>query len=100
MRTGFFGKECARKNRSLPLDRRVGCDYTTNSKMNFIFISTAIKKEARAMSQRGTYQTRQQEAVCALFASRPEECLTAEEAYQALFRAGSDVSKTTVYRAI
>lgn len=52
------------------------------------------------MSQRGTYQTRQQEAVCALFASRPEECLTAEEAYQALFRAGSDVSKTTVYRAI
>ena len=52
------------------------------------------------MPQRGTYQTRQQEAVCALFASRPEECLTAEEAYQALFKAGSDVSKTTVYRAI
>lgn len=52
------------------------------------------------MPQRGTYQTRQQEAVCALFASRPEDCLTAEEAYQALFKAGSDVSKTTVYRAI
>lgn len=28
------------------------------------------------MPQRGTYQTRQQEAVCALFASRPEDCLT------------------------
>ena len=39
-------------------------------------------------------------AVCALFASRPQECLTVEEAYQALFKAGSDVSKTTVYRAI
>lgn len=52
------------------------------------------------MPQRGTYQTRQQEAVCALFASRPEDCLTAEEAYQALFKTGSDVSKTTVYRAI
>lgn len=66
--------------------------------MNFIFSS--IEKEAVRMAQRGTYQTRQQEAVCALFASRPEECLTAEEAYQALFKAGSDVSKTTVYRAI
>ena len=52
------------------------------------------------MSQRGTYQTRQQEAVCALFAARPQECLTAEEAYQALKLTGEDVGKTTVYRAI
>lgn len=52
------------------------------------------------MSQRGTYQTRQQEAVCALFAARPQECLTAEEAYQALKLTGEDVGKTTVYRTI
>ena len=52
------------------------------------------------MTQRGAYQTRQQEAVERLFASRPEECLTPEEAYQALAAAGMDVGKTTVYRAI
>lgn len=80
------------------LDSRRKPGYTSNSKMNFIFSS--VGKEAAHMPQRGTYQTRQQEAVCALFASRPEDCLTAEEAYQALFKAGSDVSKTTVYRAI
>lgn len=52
------------------------------------------------MAQRGTYQTRQQEAVCSLFASRPNDCLTAEEAYQALLQSGLDVGKTTVYRAV
>ena len=30
---------------------------------------------------RGNYQTRQQESVEALFASREEECLTVEDAY-------------------
>ena len=52
------------------------------------------------MTQRVAYQTRQQEAVERLFASHPEECLTPEEAYQALTSAGMDVGKTTVYRAI
>lgn len=52
------------------------------------------------MSQRGTYQTRQQEAIEALFASRPEECLTAEEAYLLLVQQGLDIGKTTVYRAL
>lgn len=52
------------------------------------------------MSQRGSYQTRQQEALEALFSKRTEECLTAEEAYQALIASGLDIGKTTVYRAI
>ncbi len=52
------------------------------------------------MPQRGSYQTKQQEAVSALFAERSGECLTAEEAYRALCEAGLDVGKTTVYRAI
>ena len=52
------------------------------------------------MSNRGNYQTRQQEAVAELFAKRPEDCLTAEEAYAALAEQGMDVGKTTVYRAI
>ena len=52
------------------------------------------------MAQRGNYQTRQQEAVCELFASRPNECMTAEDAHQALLQTGLDVGKTTVYRAI
>lgn len=47
---------------------------------------------------RGAYQTRQQEAVQALFENRAEDCLTAEEAYRAL--ADSGIGKTTVYRAI
>lgn len=52
------------------------------------------------MPQRGNYQTRQQEAVEALFAARAEDCLTAEEAYLALLSGGMEVGKTTVYRAI
>lgn len=52
------------------------------------------------MAQRGAYQTRQQEAVAQLFASRPQDCLTTEEAYQALLKKGLDVGKTTVYRAV
>lgn len=52
------------------------------------------------MSQRGTYQTRQQEAIEALFSARAEDCLTAEEAHQALMEKGMDIGKTTVYRAI
>lgn len=50
--------------------------------------------------QRGTYQTRQQEAVEMLFASREQECLTVDEAHQALMESGMDIGKTTVYRAI
>ncbi len=49
---------------------------------------------------RGTYQTRQQEAVEALFASREQTCLTAEEAHQLLSERGLDIGKTTVYRTI
>lgn len=49
---------------------------------------------------RGTYQTRQQDAVAELFARQPESCLTAEEAYRQLKNDGMDVGKTTVYRAI
>lgn len=52
------------------------------------------------MAQRGSYQTRQQEAVEALFSSRAEECLTAEDAYRLLTQEGLDVGKTTVYRSI
>lgn len=52
------------------------------------------------MPNRGTYQTRQQEAVGELFARRPEACLTVEEAHQALLESGMDVGKTTVYRVI
>ncbi len=50
--------------------------------------------------QRGTYQTRQQEAVSALFQRCAQECLTADEAYRRLLDEGMDVGKTTVYRAI
>lgn len=49
---------------------------------------------------RGSYQTRQQEAVEALFAREPDQCLTAEEAYRALQQSGLDIGKTTVYRVI
>lgn len=52
------------------------------------------------MSTRGTYQTRQQEAVGRLFSKRSDACLTADEAYRALVENGMDVGKTTVYRAI
>lgn len=52
------------------------------------------------MAPRGSYQTRQQEAVEALFSSRAEECLTAEDAYRLLTQEGLDVGKTTVYRSI
>lgn len=52
------------------------------------------------MASRGSYQTRRQEAVAALFEARPDECLTAEEAYEALTAGGMVVGKTTVYRAI
>jgi len=50
--------------------------------------------------QRGNYQTRQQEAVAALFERRAEACLTADETYRLLLDAGMDVGKTTVYRTI
>lgn len=49
---------------------------------------------------RGNYQTRQQESVEALFASREEECLSVEDAYQLLSEQGAGIGKTTVYRAI
>ena len=52
------------------------------------------------MSQRGSYQTRQQEAVEALFSARQESCMSAEEVYHLLMEDGLDVGKTTVYRAI
>lgn len=56
------------------------------------------------MAVRGSYQTRQQESVARLFESRPDSCLTAEEAYQELEkelnREGRAIGKTTVYRAI
>lgn len=50
--------------------------------------------------QRGSYQTRQQEAVTGLFEHRQAQCLTADEAYRLLVESGMDVGKTTVYRAI
>lgn len=50
--------------------------------------------------QRGSYQTRQQEAVTELFKRLQAQCLTAEEAYRQLLASGMDVGKTTVYRAI
>ena len=50
--------------------------------------------------QRGSYQTRQQEAVTELFRQNGQECLTADEAYRRLLAGGMDVGKTTVYRTI
>lgn len=52
------------------------------------------------MPSRGSYQTRQQEAIEALFARDPELCLTADEAHRALLESGMDIGKTTVYRVI
>ncbi len=52
------------------------------------------------MPQRGRYQTRQQEAVEALFCAAPHRCLTVEEAHRALEGGGMEVGRTTVYRAI
>jgi len=52
------------------------------------------------MSQRGNYQTRQQEAIEALFRAHAEDCMTAEEVHKALAENGMDIGKTTVYRAI
>lgn len=52
------------------------------------------------MSTRGSYQTRQQEAVVQLFHQRPEDCLSAEEVYQLLDAQGLTVGKTTVYRSL
>ena len=50
--------------------------------------------------ERRKYQTRQQEAVQALFQAEPALCLTAEEIYLRLKNAGLEVGKTTVYRAV
>lgn len=52
------------------------------------------------MATRGIYQTRQQDAVAELFKERPQDCLTAEEAYLALEERGLTIGKTTVYRAV
>ncbi len=52
------------------------------------------------MSQRGSYQTRRQEGIEALFREQPEACLTVEEAYQALLKKGVELGRTTVYRSI
>jgi len=52
------------------------------------------------MSQRGAYQTRQQEAVEEIFSATPDECMTAEEAYYMLHKRGLEIGKTTVYRTI
>lgn len=52
------------------------------------------------MSQRGAYQTRQQEAIETLFSARPEECMTAEDVYHALRKKGLEIGQTTVYRSI
>lgn len=52
------------------------------------------------MPQRSTYQTRQQDAVEALFQDSPDACFTAEEAYLALLKSGLDIGKTTVYRTL
>ena len=52
------------------------------------------------MATRGAYQTKQREAVIRLFRQRPESCLTAQEAYEALEGQGAAIGKTTVYRVI
>ena len=52
------------------------------------------------MSQRGTYQTRQQEAIEKLFSAQEDACLTAEDVYQLLQKTGMEIGRTTVYRAI
>jgi len=52
------------------------------------------------MTQRGVYQTKQQEAVEELFSASPENCLSAEDAYFALHERGLEIGKSTVYRTI
>ena len=52
------------------------------------------------MAECGKYQTRQKEAVLALFQAEPALCLTAEEIYLRLMSEGADVGKTTVYRTV
>ena len=49
---------------------------------------------------RGSYQTKQQEAVEQLFSTLGDTCLSAEEAHRLLLEKGMDVSQTTVYRVI
>ena len=49
---------------------------------------------------RGTYQTKQQEAIENLFSSLGQDCITADEAYRRLVEQGLEIGKTTVYRAI
>lgn len=49
---------------------------------------------------RGSYQTKQQEAVEQLFSTLGEACLTAEDVHILLQERGMDVSQTTVYRVI
>lgn len=78
------------------LDRKAGSLYTTNLKMKTIF---NIQERGIPM-QRGSYQTRQQEAVADLFERMQAQCLTADEAYRLLLDNGMEVGKTTVYRAI
>ena len=52
------------------------------------------------MKVRGTYQTKQQEAIAALFQANTALCLTADEIHLQLSEKGEDIGRTTVYRAI
>ena len=52
------------------------------------------------VKERGSYQTKQQEAILALFQAEPNLCLTAEEVHLRLLALGLDVGKTTVYRGV
>lgn len=52
------------------------------------------------LRERKTYQTKQRNAVLALFQQQEDCCFTVEEAYLQLAAKGLAVGKTTVYRAI
>lgn len=49
---------------------------------------------------RGSYQTKQQEAIEKLFSTLGQACFTADEAHRMLAEKGLEIGKTTVYRAI
>lgn len=50
--------------------------------------------------ERRRYKTKQQEAVLAFFEGGQDRCFTVEEAHAHLVGSGTDMGKTTVYRAI
>lgn len=52
------------------------------------------------MKQRKDYETRQRDAVLALFKNQPQRGMSAQEAYEQLRASGTAIGRTTVYRTV